>query len=368
MPVPMLDLKAQYATIKSEIDAAVLDVLASQLFRGGPEVEAFEQSVAAMTGAPHALAVATGTDAILLPLKALCLAPGDEVITTTWSFFATGGATVNAGGKPVFVDIDPVTFNIDPAQVAAAITPRTRAIIPVHIYGQCADMDPILALAKQHNLIVIEDVAQALGASYHGRPAGSMGHAAGTSFYPTKNLGAAGEGGLVLATDDALAHTVRLLRSHGAHQTYQHEIVGTNSHLPAIQAAVLNVKLRHLAAWNARRREIAAYYNARLGALSGVVCPVEAEGNYHVYHQYVIRLPRRDDAVKLFKERGVGCGVFYPLPLHRQPCFAYLGCNEAQCPEADRAAAEVLALPVYPELQEAQLDEVIAAVQAHLAG
>lgn len=367
MPVPMLDLKAQYATIKPEIDAAVLGVLESQLFRGGPEVEAFEQSLAAMTGVPHALAVATGTDAILLPLKALSLQPGDEVITTTWSFFATGGAIVNAGAKPVFVDIDPATFNINVALAEAAITARTRAIIPVHIYGQCADMDTLLTIAHEHKLVVIEDVAQALGARYQGRPAGSMGDAAGTSFYPTKNLGAAGEGGLVLATDDAIAHTVRLLRSHGAHQTYQHEIVGTNSHLPAIQAAVLNVKLRHLADWNARRREIALYYDAQLGELPEVVCPVEAPDNYHVYHQYVIRLPRRDEAVKLFKERGVGCGVFYPMPLHRQPCFRYLACDKAACPEADRAATEVLALPIYPELQQSQLDEVIATVKDHLA-
>lgn len=367
MPVPMLDLKAQYATIKSEVDAAVLDVLASQLFRGGPEVEAFEQGVATMAGVPHALAVATGTDAILLPLKAIGLQPGDEVITTTWSFFATGGATVNAGGTPVFVDIDPVTFNLNPALVEAAITPRTRAIIPVHIYGQCADMDAILAIAKRHNLVVLEDVAQALGARYHDRPAGSMGHVAGTSFYPTKNLGAAGEGGLVLATDDAIAQKVRLLRSHGAHQTYLHEIVGTNSHLPAIQAAVLNVKLKRLPTWNESRRAVAAYYNAGLAELPEVTCPVEVEGNYHVYHQYVIRLPRRDDAVKLFKERGIGCGVFYPLPLHRQPCFAALGCDRVACPEADRAATEVLALPIYPELTEAQQDEVIAAIKDHLA-
>lgn len=368
MPVPMLDLKAQYAAIRHEIEPAVLAVLDAQIFRGGPEVEAFERGIAEFTGAPHAIAVATGTDAILLPLKALDLQPGDEVITTPWTFFATGGAIVNAGGTPVFVDIDPVTYNIDPALVEAAIGPRTRAIVAVHIYGQCADMDPLIALAARHGLALIEDAAQALGARSHGRAAGTMGAATGVSFYPTKNLGAAGEGGLVLATDDGLARSVRLLRAHGAHQTYLHEIVGTNSHLPAIQAAVLNVKLRHLPAWNARRREIAAQYTAALEGLPDVVCPVEAPGNHHVWHQYVLRVPRRDEAVAHFKAHGVGCGVFYPLPLHRQPCFKHLGCDRAHCPEADRASREVLALPIYPELTGDQIAEVVETVRGHVLG
>jgi dTDP-4-amino-4,6-dideoxygalactose transaminase len=363
----MLDLKAQYATIRDEVNDAVLGVLADQQFRGGPVVESFERAIAEFTGAPHALGVATGTDAILLPLKALCLQPGDEVITTPWTFFATGGAIVNAGGTPVFVDIDPASYNMNPELVEAAITPRTRAIVAVHIYGQCADMDALLAIAARHNLPVLEDAAQSLGARYRGRPAGSMGVATGVSFYPTKNLGAAGEGGLVLATDERMANTVRMLRSHGANQTYHHEIVGTNSHLHAMQAAVLNVKLRRLPAWNEARRAVAARYTAALAGAPGVVCPVECEGNYHVWHQYVLRVPRRDEAVRHFKARGVGCGVFYPLPLHRQPCFAHLDCGRFACPEADRASEEVLALPIYPELTEGQIDEVIATLHDHLA-
>lgn len=367
MPVPMLDLKAQYAAIKDEINAAVADVLAAQQFRGGPKAEALEQAIAAYTGAPHAIGVASGTDALLLPLKAIGLKPGDEVITTPFTFFATAGAIVNAGGIPVFVDILPGTFNINPDLIAAQVTEHTRAVIPVHLYGQCADMDPILTLAERHNLSVIEDAAQAIGARYHGRPACSMGHAAAISFYPTKNLGAAGEGGMVAARDEAIAKTVRLLRAHGAGATYIHEIVGMNSHLHSIQAAVLGVKLRHLDAWNAKRKENAAYYDRAFREMPELVTPATAPGNEHVYHQYVIRLPRRDTARALFQERGIGCGVFYPLPLHRQECFVPLGCGAAQCPEADRASQEVLALPIFPELTKEQMDEVIQAVKDHLA-
>jgi dTDP-4-amino-4,6-dideoxygalactose transaminase len=366
MAVPMLDLQAQYNKIKPEIDDAIAGVLAMQQFRGGEAVERFETAMAAYTAVPHAIGVGSGTDALLLLFKALGLKPGDEVVTTPFTFFATAGAIVNAGARPVFADIERDTFNLDPARAEAAITERTRAIVPVHLYGQCADMDPILHLAERHGLAVIEDTAQALGARYNGRMAGSMGQGAALSFYPTKNLGGAGEGGMVLTHDKTLAEQVRLLRCHGSSTAYLHSIVGMNSHLDALQAAVLGVKLRHLDEWNAARRTHAAAYNAAFAGVPGVVTPKEASANLHVYHQYVIRIPKRDDARMLFQQRGVGCGVFYPLPLHRQACFAPYVMG-MECPEADRAAHEVLALPIYPELSEAQRDEVIATVRDHIS-
>lgn len=365
MPVPMLDLKAQYASIKSEIDAVVADVFAAQQFRGGPHSDAFESAVADYVGVPHAIGVASGTDALYLALKALDLQPGDEVITSPFTFFATAGAIVNAGGSPVFADIDPVTYTVDPRAVEARITDRTRVIMPVHLYGQCADMDTLRAIAERKSIPIIEDTAQAIGAQYKGSPAGSMGLMAALSFYPTKNLGAAGEGGMIITSDDATAALLRKLRCHGASATYVHEIVGTNSHLHALQAAVLNVKLRHLDDWNAARRSHAAYYTSALAELPGVVTPIESAGCLHVYHQYVIRVPQRDACRKLFTERGIGCGIFYPVPLHRQDCFAGLD-PAAHCPEADRASREVLALPMYPELTRAQQDEVIAALRDHI--
>lgn len=368
MHVPMMDLRLQYASLKQEIDRAVAGVLETQRFRGGPVVEGFERAIADYVGAPHALGVATGTDAILLMIRALDLKPGDEVITTPFTFFATGGAIVNAGGVPVFVDIDPATFNIDPAKIEAAITPRTRAIVAVHIFGQCADMDPILEIGKKHGLVVFEDAAQALGAKYKGRKACAMAAGAGISYYPSKNLGAAGEGGMVVANEDWLYDKVRLLRAHGAEKTYIHQLVGTNSHLPAIQAAVLHAKLARLDAWNARRRELAAAYHTAFADLPGVTLPATLPGNEHVWHQYVLRVPRRDDALARLRAREIECGVFYPLPLHRQECFAPYGCAQAHCPEADRASAEVLALPIFPEMTEAQQAHVIAALREHAAG
>jgi len=368
MHVPMMDLRRQYAGLKNEIDQAVSGVLESQRFRGGPVVEAFEAAVAAYTGGQHALGVSTGTDAILLLVRALDLKPGDEIITTPFTFFATGGAIVNAGGVPVFVDIDPATFNIDVTKIEAAITPRTRAIIPVHIFGQCADMDPILAIAAKHGLPVFEDAAQALGAKYKGRMACSMGVGAGISYYPTKNLGAAGEGGMVITNAEWLYDKVRLLRAHGAAKTYIHEIVGTNSHLHAMQAAVLHAKLPSLDAWNAQRVAIAQRYEAALGALPGVVTPKTLPGNDHVWHQYVIRITKRDAALELLRARDIECGVFYPLPLHRQECFAPYGAAQHACPEADRASAEVLALPIFPEMTEEEQAYVIAAVVEHVKG
>jgi dTDP-4-amino-4,6-dideoxygalactose transaminase len=362
----MLDLKAQYASIKDEIDAVVADVFAAQQFRGGPHSEAFESAMATYVGVPHAIGVASGTDALYLALKALDLGQGDEVITSPFTFFATAGAIVNAGGTPIFADIDPVTYTIDPQSVTARITNRTRAIMPVHLYGQCADMDSLRAIASRHALPLIEDAAQAIGAKYKNIPAGALGLMAAFSFYPTKNLGAAGEGGMILTSDDDMAQKLRMLRCHGASATYVHQIVGTNSHLHALQAAVLNVKLRHLDDWNAARRQRAHHYNQALSEIPGIVIPVERPDCWHVYHQYVVRVPHRDACRKYFSERGIGCGVFYPLPLHRQECFAGLD-PAAQCPEADRAAQEVLALPMYAELPQAHQDEVIAALRNHLA-
>ena len=368
MPVPMIDLRAQYRQIKPEIDAAVAEVLESQVFIGGPNVEALEEAIAGYVGVTHAIAVASGTDALLLLLKAINLQPGDEVITTTFSFFATAGAIANAGATPVFVDVDPATYNIDPALIEGRITPKTRAIVPVHLFGQCVDMDPIMGIAARHGLYVIEDNAQALGATYKGRAAGALGHAAAVSFYPTKNLGGAGDGGMIVTRDNDIAAHVRLLRVHGSDATYVHRIVGTNSRLDALQAAVLRVKLKHLDAWNERRRANAAYYSAAFSHMARVVPPTEQDGNRHVYHQYVVRLPRRDQALELLRSRGIGCAVFYPLPLHLQACFAPLGYTESDCPHATRASREVLALPIYPELTREQQDEVLAVVQEHLAG
>lgn len=368
MKVPMLDLRAQYRRIKDEIDAVVAEVFATQVFVGGEKVEGLEKAIMRYTGASRALAVASGTDALLLLLRAMGVRPGDEVITTPFSFFATAGAIANVGAKPVFVDIDPVTFNIDVAQVEARITERTRAVIPVHLYGQCADMDALMALNARHpHLYFLEDAAQALGARYKERPACTLGHAGAVSFYPSKNLGGAGDGGMVLTREKAIADQVALLRAHGADATYYHQIVGTNNRLDALQAAVLLVKLGHLDTWNKERRERAAYYTERFSELSEVTVPTEAAGNYHVYHQYVIRVPRRDALRDLMKKRGIGCAVFYPVPLHQQKCFQHLGYRESDCPEASKASREVLALPMYAELPQADQDIVIETVKEHLA-
>lgn len=366
MAVPMLDLRAQYERIKPEIQAAVTEVFETQGFVGGPNVVGLEEEIAAYVGTRHAVGVASGTDALLLLLKAMDLQPGDEVITTAFSFFATAGAVANAGGTPVFVDIDPETFNIDMNQIESKITPRTKAIIPVHLYGQCADMDPILAMADKYGLRVFEDSAQSLGAAYKNRKACALGHGAAISFYPTKNLGGAGDAGMVVTDDDALARRVRLLRTHGADATYYHEIVGTNSRLDALQAAVLRVKLRYLDTWNEERRARAVYYDEALAGLPGIVRPCAAEHNRHVYHQYVIRVPQRDDARAALMQRKIGCAVFYPVPLPQLQCFQYLGISESACPEAARASREVLALPMFPELTREQQDEVVAALGEHL--
>ena len=365
MTVPLLDLKAQHATIRDEVLRAVQQVIDAQQFILGPPVETLERAVAALCGARHGVACASGTDALLLPLRAW-LAPGDEVITSPFTFFATAGAIANAGGRPVFVDIDPVTYNLDVNQVVAAVTARTRAIVPVHLYGQMAPMAALLRLAEARGLAVLEDCAQAIGARQRvggaWRMAGELGTAGAVSFFPSKNLGAWGDGGMIVTQDEALAQRLRRLRTHGGAKQYHHDEVGTNSRLDTLQAAVLGAKLPHLAGWSAARRAHAAFFSDALRDAPGITPPVTDEANEHVFHQYTIRSDRRDALAARLKERGIGCAVYYPKPLHLQPCFAPLGYRVGQFPQAERAAAEVLSLPVYPELTADQRDAVVAAI------
>ncbi len=367
MNVPLLDLVAQYAAIKGDVMPALLSVIEAQQFIMGPAIPKLEAAIAALSRAKHGIGCASGTDALLLPLKALDLKPGDEVITTPFTFFATAGTIHNAGGTPVFVDIEPDTFNIDPAAVQAALTPRTRAIVPVHLYGQLAAMERLLKLAAPRRLPVIEDACQAIGArrSIDGewRMAGELGWVSAYSFFPSKNLGAWGDAGMMVTSDDALAERLRKLRLHGGAKQYHHDEVGTNSRLDTLQAAVLFAKLSHLADWSARRREHAAYYSAGLAGVAQVTPPVVEPNNEHIFHQYTLRVERRDALQAHLKAQGVGSAVYYPVPLHLQPCFAHLGYQAGQLPVAEQASHEVISLPVYPELTRAQLDHVIGAIR-----
>jgi dTDP-4-amino-4,6-dideoxygalactose transaminase len=377
-PIPLLDLKAQYAPIRAEIRAAMDRVADTQVFIGGPEVEALEREVAAYSQAQFGIGVTSGTDALLVALMAIDLRGGDEVITTPYSFFATAGSIYRLGARPVFVDISPTSYNMDPAQIEAAITPRTRAIIPVHLYGQMADMDPIMEIARRHNLIVIEDAAQAIGAEYRGRRAGSIGHFGCFSFFPSKNLGAFGDGGMIVANDPALAHKARLLRNHGAEPKYYHKLVGGNFRLDALQAAILRVKLQYLDGWTAARQRNADRYR-QLFAEAGlaepsphatrhthypVTLPADTGDGRHIYNQFVIRTDRRSAVMGVLKERKIGHEIYYPVPLHLQECFASLGYRPGVMPESERAASETLALPIYPELTEEMQAAVVAAVVA----
>jgi dTDP-4-amino-4,6-dideoxygalactose transaminase len=369
--VPALDLKGQYETIRAEIDLAIRRVIDSQRFVMGPEVEQLETELADYTGVPHAVGCASGTDALLLPLMAWDIGAGDEVITTPYTFFATAGSVWRTRAKPVFVDIEPDTYNIDPERIEAAITPRTRAIIPVHLYGQTADMDPINDLAGRHRLFVLEDAAQAIGAIYQGRRAGTLGHAAAFSFYPSKNLGAFGDAGLVTTREPSLAGSVARLRIHGMEPKYHHHEVGLNSRLDAIQAAVLRVKLRHLDAWTLQRRQAAERYQSlfRSHKLDEVVTlPAEKPGNQHVFNQYVIRLPApyRDALRDHLTARQIGTEIYYPIPLHLQPCFAPLRYRPGDFPNAEAAARETLALPLYPEISEEQQSVVVGSIRQFL--
>lgn len=362
MSVPLLDLRAQYADIKLELDAAVHRVLDSTRFIGGPEVSGLEEEVARYSQCAHAVGCASGTDALLLALRALGVGPGDEVVTSAYSFFASAGVVVNAGATPVFVDIDPSTYNLDPHRLEAAITPSTKAVITVHLYGQCCDLTAVQAVCEKNKVWLIEDAAQAIGAEWEGKRAGSVGDLGCFSFFPSKNLGAAGDGGLVTAQDAALADRVRLLREHGARPKYYHELVGTNSRLDALQAAILRVKLQHLDRWSAARARNAALYD-QLFEGSHAGRPYRDPRARHIYNQYVIRVPKRDQVRERLGERGIGSEVYYPVPLHLQTCFATLGHQDGDMPHAEAAARETLALPIYPELTEEQIRYVAATVR-----
>jgi dTDP-4-amino-4,6-dideoxygalactose transaminase len=350
-PVPLLDLKAQYATIREEVHAAMDRVVESQHFIMGPEVKALEEEVAAYSQCRFGIGVSSGTDALLVSLMAIGIQPGDEVITTPYTFFATAGSIARLGARPVFVDIDPRTYNIDPALIEEAITERTRAIMPVHLFGQMADMGPIMEIAGRHGLYVIEDAAQAIGAEYKGRRAGSIGHLGCFSFFPSKNLGAFGDGGMVVTNDSELAKRVDLLRKHGAEPKYHHKLVGGNFRLDALQAAVLRVKLRYLDEWTAARQRNAALYRDLFAAAgTPVELPYEAGYRRHIYNQFVIRSERRDELMDYLRERRIGTEVYYPVPMHLQECFAQLDHVSGAYPDSERAAAQTLALPIYPEL------------------
>ncbi|HUK62689.1 MAG TPA: DegT/DnrJ/EryC1/StrS family aminotransferase [Dongiaceae bacterium] len=361
MTVPLLDLKPQYADLKSEIDEAVHRVLDSTRFIGGPEVSGLEDEVARYCQSKHAIACASGTDALILALRALGVGPGDEVVTTGYSFFASAGTVVNVGAIPVFVDIDPRTYNIDAHRLEAAITSRTKAVVAVHLYGQCCDLTAVKAVCDKHRLYLIEDAAQAIGAEWEGRRAGSVGDVGCFSFFPSKNLGGAGDGGMLTAQDDALAERLRLLREHGAKPKYHHSIVGTNSRLDALQAAILRVKLRHLDRWSEARARNAALYDQLLEG-SPVGRPFRDTRARHIYNQYVIRTPERDAMRQHLSERGVGTEIYYPVPLHLQQCFATLGYKTGDLPQSEAAAHETLALPIFPELTEEQIRHVAATI------
>ena len=381
MRVPFLDLVSQLQTTRPDIERALLDVVASGRYVGGPLLDAFEQEMADYIGVEHAVGVSSGTDALLVSLMALDVGAGDLVVTTPYSFFATAGSVARLGATPVFVDIDPRTFNIDPARLAdwfegaAERRSRVKAIVPVHLFGQCADMAPILELAAARGVPVVEDAAQALDARYPGassdgadRPAGSMGTLGCFSFYPTKNLGAMGDAGLVATSDSGLAERVRRLRNHGGDTAYQHPEVGGNFRLDAMQAAVLHAKLPHLDGWYARRRECAAYYDERL-TVPGLELPAAAGGrDRHTYHQYVIRADRRDQLRAHLATREIDTMVYYPVPLHRQPCFHHLGHGAGAFPHSEDAAARSLALPIYPELTPAMQDRVIEEIADFCGG
>jgi dTDP-4-amino-4,6-dideoxygalactose transaminase len=363
MKVPLLDLQGQHHALRSQLLAAVERVIDTQQFVLGPEVAALEKEIAEYSGTKFAVGCASGSDALLLALMALDIRPGDEVVTTPFSFFATASAITRLGAVPRFVDIDEQTYNIDPAQIEAAITDRTRAIMPVHLYGQCSDMDAINAIAARHHLPVIEDAAQAIGAEDHGRRAGAMGEMGCFSFYPTKNLGGAGDGGMLVTNDDAFHERLRRLRVHGGATEYHHEEVGINSRLDAMQAAVLRVKLNHLDEWSTARRTKAAFYTKLLEESEvavEILPPFVKPACLHIFHQYVVRIPEHRDAmIKHLAQNEVGGKVYYPVPLHLQECFSFLGYRSGEFPEAERAALETLALPCFPELAEDQQRYVV---------
>ena len=393
MNIPLLDLKPQYQALKEDIRAVVDRVMESQYFILGPEVEGLENEVATYSHCKFGIGVSSGTDALLMALMAIDIQPGDEVITTPFTFFATAGSIARLHAKPVFVDIDPVTFNIDPAKIEAVITPKTKAIMPVHLYGQMADMDPIMHIAEQHGLTVIEDAAQAIGSEYKGRRAGSIGHMGCFSFFPSKNLGGFGDGGMVTTNDPQLAEKLKLLRNHGMQPKYYYRMIGGNFRLDALQAAVLRIKLKHLDAWSEQRQQNAAWYNeaflasgivadiATVDCLSkracadgggnncqltanadGIVLPTALPDRRHIYNQYIIRLPDRQAVIQHLVEKKIGHEIYYPVAMHQQECFSYLGHKEGDFPASECATKTTLALPIYPEVGAANIRAVVDAV------
>ena len=370
--IPLVDLKAQYAAIQPDVDAAIARVLGHAGFIGGREVAAFEEAFAAFQGTRRAVGLASGTAALALALQALGVGPGDEVITTPHTFFATVEPVISLGATPVFVDIDPATYNLDPALIEAAITPATRVILPVHLYGQMAPMEAILRIAHCHGLAVIEDAAQAHAAEFQGRRAGQWGHVACFSFYPGKNLGAYGDAGAICTEDDALADTVAKLRDHGRVDKYAHDEVGYGERLDALQAAILGAKLPHLEAWTEARRAHAKTYSAAVRDVPGIIPPAEQADARHVYHVYCVRLAeggaqRRDAVRAALNAQGIGAGIHYPIPLHLQPALAGLGHGRGSYPRAEAAADSILSLPIYPELNGSQIEQVVDALQTALA-
>jgi dTDP-4-amino-4,6-dideoxygalactose transaminase len=365
MNVPLLDLKAQYATIKDEVLAAVSEVLETQVCIGGPKVAELEEKIAAISDCKFAVGVSSGTDAILNSLMSLEIGSGDEVITTPFTFFSTVGSIVRTGAKPVFVDIDPQTFNINAELVASAVTERTKAIMAVHLFGQMADMDPIMETARKHNLAVIEDAAQSITSTYKGRKAGSVGTVGCFSFFPSKNLGGIGDGGMIVTNDEQLYNRLFVMRNHGSKPKYYHKYVGGNFRLDPIQAAALLVKLPHLNGWSEARRRNAAYYNERFKG-TAVKTPYISRDCITIYNQYCIRVPRRDELLAHLQKNKIGCEVYYPVPAHLQECFRHLGYKKGKFPESEKAANEVMAIPIYPELTDEMKDYVAETILAFL--
>jgi dTDP-4-amino-4,6-dideoxygalactose transaminase len=371
MQVPLLDLKAQYATIHKKVEQVIQEVVENQLFILGEKVVQLEEAIAHYVNAKYAVGVASGTDALLLSLMALEVGGGDKVITTPYTFFATAGSISRVGAEVVFVDIDPETYNMDPEKLEECLAAMpskeaVKAIIPIHLYGQCADMESILSIARQYDIPVVEDAAQAIGACYHEQKAGSLGTFGCFSFFPSKNLGGFGDGGMVTTSNENLAETVRILRVHGSNPKYVHKMIGCNSRLDALQAAVLLVKLQHLDRWTEGRRENARYYESRFaesGLHESIKLPKVSEGNYHIYNQFVVRSDKRDELREFLGQRGIGTEIYYPIPLHLQQCYQTLGYTEGTFPQSEKAAEETLALPIYAELTDSQQDAVVEKVR-----
>jgi len=361
MNVPLLDLKAQYASLEDEIRKAVDEVLTSQICIGGPKVKELEEKIAEVSDCAYAVGVSSGTDALLNSMMSLDISPGDEVITTPFTFFATVGCIARTGATPVFVDIDKHTYNINPEMIETAVTPRTKAIVPVHLYGQLADMDPIMKIAGMHGLAVIEDAAQSITATYKGRKAGSMGTVGCFSFFPSKNLGGIGDGGMIVTNDEKLYTRILIMRNHGSKPKYYHRYVGGNFRLDPIQAAALLVKLPYLDDWSGRRRRNAAFYDKKFEGTS-IETPWISPNCVSIYNQYVIRVPKRDNLREHLKVNGIGNEVYYPVPMHLQECFSHLGYREGDMPESEKAAKEVIALPIYPELTDEMKDYVVKTI------